>query len=66
MGGPVMVAIVAASLAACFLVSGLLANLATAFGWPRLRDSMWAMCCMCLFTALLWGVVTGDGFWVGK
>ena len=59
-----MIAIATAALAACFAVSGLLANLATAFGWPRLRDSMWAMCGMCLFLATLWGAFMAAKGWV--
>ena len=59
-----MVAIATAAFAACFLVSGLLANLATAFGWLRFRDSMWLTCSMCLFMAPLWGAFMAAKGWV--
>ena len=59
-----MFAIASAALAACFLVSGLLANLAAAFGWLSLRDSMWAVCGMCLFMAPLWGAFMAAKGWV--
>ena len=58
-----MFAIAAAALAACFLVSGLLANLAAAFGWLRLRDSMWFTCGVFLFMAPLWGVLMAAKGW---